>query len=68
MSRDEDKKDKRSDEEERALDLQITEYLKYGVPAATLACAAAAGYVSGPASVVLVLAAGTLIAGIAIFW
>jgi ribosomal protein L40E len=68
MSRDDDTKDKRADEEERALDLQITEYLKYGVPAATIACAIAAGYMSGPASVVLVLAAGTLIAGIAIFW
>jgi len=68
MSRDDDTKGRRGDDEERALDLQITEYLKYGVPAATLACAAAAGYLSGPASVVLVLAAGTLIAGIAIFW
>jgi len=55
-------------DDDRALDQRLTEYMKLGVPAATLACAAAAGYAQGPAAVVLVLAGGALIGVIAIFW
>lgn len=56
------------EEDDRALDLRVTEYLKLGVPAGTIACAIAAGYAQGAAAVVLVLAGGALIAAIAIFW
>jgi hypothetical protein len=76
MSRDEeisdtrtaDRKSAREEEDDRVLDQRLTEYLKLGIPAGTLACAAAAGYAQGAAAVVLVLAGGALIAVIAIFW
>jgi hypothetical protein len=66
MTRDQDQT--REKEDEGALDRRITEYLKIGIPAATIAAAAAAGYGQGAPAVVLVLAAGTLVAVIAIFW
>lgn len=66
MTRDQDQT--REKEDEGALDQRITEYLKIGIPAATIAAAGAAGYSQGAPAVVLVLAAGTLVAVIAIFW
>jgi ribosomal protein L40E len=63
-----DQEQKRESDDEGALDQRITEYLKVGIPAATIAAAAAAGYGQGAPAVVLVLAAGTLVGVIAIFW
>lgn len=67
MSRDDETTEKH-DDGDRELDQRVTEYLKLGVPAGTLACAVAAGYAQGPSAVVLVLAGGALVAVIAIFW
>ena len=73
MSRDEDTTEPRekstsTDEDDHALDQRLTDYLKLGIPAGTLACALAAGYLRGAPAVVLVLAGGALIAVIAVFW
>lgn len=57
-----------SDDDDRALDQRITEYLKWGIPAGTFTCAAAAGYVADASAVVLVLCGGALITVIALFW
>ncbi|MFT3773818.1 MAG: zinc ribbon domain-containing protein [Minicystis sp.] len=67
MSREEEITDKPGDDD-RALDQRLTEYLKLGIPVATLACAVAAGYAQGAPAVVLVLAGGALVGVIAIFW
>jgi hypothetical protein len=56
------------DEESRELDEQIAGYLKWGLPAATLICATVGGVFQGAPAVVLALAAGALVAVIAIFW
>jgi hypothetical protein len=63
-----DEEDNRPDEESRELDEQIAGYLKWGLPAATLIAAAVGGVLQGAAAVVLALAAGALVAVIAIFW
>jgi hypothetical protein len=60
--------DEPGDEEGRELDQQIAGYLQLGLPAATLICAVVGGVLQGAAAVVLVLAAGALVAVIAIFW
>jgi hypothetical protein len=52
----------------RELDQQIAEYLRLGLPAATLVSATVGGVFQGAAAVVLVLAAGALVSVIAIFW
>src|SRR4051794_29438399 len=57
-----------ADDDGRALDLQIAEYLRLGAPAATLVCAIVAGVLQGAAAVILVLAAGALVSVIALFW
>jgi hypothetical protein len=57
-----------SDDEDRALDLRIAEYMKVGLPVGTIACAVAAGLARGAPGVVLVLAGGALVSVIAIFW
>ena len=67
MTRDDETKAP-SDDDDRALDQRITEYLKWGIPAGTFTCAAAAGYVAGASAVVLVLCGGALITVIALFW
>lgn len=51
-----------------ALEKRLTTAAKYGLPAATVAIAIAAGAIQGPAAAVLVLAGGALVAVIAIFW
>jgi ribosomal protein L40E len=56
------------DADARALDLQIAEYLKVAVPIATIAAAFAAGFLQGAPAVILVLAAGSLVTVIAVFW
>jgi hypothetical protein len=66
MSRDDETTEKTDDD--RALDQRITEYLKLGIPTATLACALAAGFAQGAPAVVLVLAGGALVGVIATFW
>jgi len=63
MSRDDEDKN-----DGRELDEQIARYLKLGLPLATLICAVVAGVLQGPPAVVLVLAAGALVAVIAVFW
>jgi hypothetical protein len=71
MSREDDETEEDAtpaDDEGSALDEQITAYLKLGVPAGTVVCAAVAGYLQGAPAVVLVLAGGALIGVIAIFW
>ncbi len=52
----------------RELDRQITQYLRLGLPVATMICAVVAGWLQGAAAVILVLAAGVLVSVIAIFW
>lgn len=56
------------DDEGRALEAKITGYMKLGLPALTLIVAIAAGVRYGASAVVLTLAAGTLLAGITVFW
>ncbi|APR83904.1 Hypothetical protein A7982_09253 [Minicystis rosea] len=71
MSRDEDTtepRDASAAEDDHALDQRLSDYLKLGIPAGTLACALAAGYTRGAPAVVLVLAGGALVSVIAIFW
>src|SRR4051812_24159787 len=51
-----------------ALEARISEYLKLGLPAATLAGAIVGGVLQGPPAVILVLAAGALVSVIVIFW
>ncbi len=55
-------------DDDRELDEEITAYLRLGLPAATIVCAVVGGVLQGAAAVVLVLAAGTLVSVIAIFW
>lgn len=50
------------------LDRQIADYLRIGLPMATLVCAVVGGMLQGATAVVLVLAAGALVSVIAIFW
>ena len=56
------------DDDGRELDQQIADYLRMGLPMATLVCAIVGGVLQGAAAVVLVLAAGALVSVIAIFW
>jgi hypothetical protein len=68
--RDDDRDDDRPEdaEEERVLEERIAGYLRLGIPSATLACAVVGGVLQGAAAAVIVLAAGALVAVIAIFW
>jgi ribosomal protein L40E len=56
------------DDDARELDERIAAYLRLGLPAATIVCAIVGGFLQGAAAVMLVLAAGALVAVIAIFW
>lgn len=67
MSRDDAETSEPTDDG-RELDQQLTQYLKLGIPAATLICAVVAGVLQGAAAVILVLAAGALVTVIAVFW
>lgn len=57
-----------TEDEGRELDRQIAQYLRLGLPAATVVCAIVAGVLQGAAAVVLVLAGGALVSVIALFW
>jgi ribosomal protein L40E len=67
MSRDDDDQ-KAQDDEGRALEARVTAALKVGVPVLAILAATAAGTLYGASTAVLTLAAGTLLAGIVIFW
>lgn len=51
-----------------AIEQKIADWAKVGLPVATVVVAAIAGVVQGPPAAVLVLAAGALLAVIAVFW
>jgi hypothetical protein len=68
MSRDDVQSSEEPADDGREADQRITQYLRLGLPVVTVVGATVAGVVQGAAAVLLVLAAGSLVSVIAIFW